>query len=83
MQAMLEQEAIAPEELTVRPCGCLGLCSRGPVMLGAAGKAAGAKKPPKAKKKRGNVYTRVEEGETRMILRSLLSKAPKEPDAKG
>jgi (2Fe-2S) ferredoxin len=76
MQAMLDREGIAPRELILRPCGCLGLCSQGPVMVSVPGEAAARKKPPKWKKaKRGDVYLRVEEREIRAILRSRLSKA--------
>ena len=73
---MLDREGIAAEELVLRPCGCLGLCSRGPVMVGVTGEAAARKKPPKVKKgKRRDVYTRVEAGEIQEILRSRLSEA--------
>ena len=74
MRAALEAENIGPDELALRPCGCLGLCKQGPVMLFAAGEAALEKKPKKpGKKKRSpSVHTRVEPGELREILRDAL-----------
>ncbi len=73
MRGLLEAESIGPEELAVRPCGCLGLCKQGPVMLAAAGEAALHKKPHKPGKKHGpEVHTRVEPEEVREILREAL-----------
>ncbi len=73
MRGALAAEGIGREELDVRPCGCLGLCKRGPVMLGVSGPAARAKKPAKPGKKRGlGVYTGVQRGELREILREVL-----------
>lgn len=70
---MLQAENISPEELAIRPCGCLGLCKQGPVMLAAAGEEALAKKPRKpGKKPAPGVHTRVESGELREILRDAL-----------
>ncbi|RRA47926.1 (2Fe-2S) ferredoxin domain-containing protein [Acidipila sp. EB88] len=74
MQAILAGEGIAPSELLVRPCGCLGLCKQGPVLVAAAGAAALNRKPPKVKKgkKRLGVYTQVEPDEARLVLRDAL-----------
>ena len=65
MQGMLSNEGVPEGELRVRPCGCLGLCKQGPVMVVAEGAAAQERKPPKvkkakAKKKVAGVYTRVD-----------------------
>ncbi len=73
MREMLGAEAIGSDELNVRPCGCLGLCKRGPVMILASGTAAQAKQPRKPGKKGAHgVYTRVEGAELREILREAL-----------
>lgn len=72
MRALLKAEDIGPEELAVRPCGCLGLCKQGPVMLAAAGEAALAKKPHKPGKHAPEAHTRVEPEEVREILREAL-----------
>lgn len=73
MRQMLAAEAIGRDELNVRPCGCLGLCKRGPVMVLAGGPAAQVKQPPKPRKKSARgVYTGVEASELREILREAL-----------
>ena len=72
MRAMLAAEAIPAVELTVRPCGCLGLCKQGPAAAVATGEARLAKKPPKARKGRRGVYTRVEGEDVRDMLRETL-----------
>ena len=71
MRTILKSENICPDELAVRPCGCLGLCKQGPVMLAAAGEAALAK-PRKPRKHEPAVHSRVEPGEVREILREAL-----------
>ena len=77
MQAMLKAEGIGKDELALRPCGCLGLCKQGPVLVTATGKAAEGKKPPKAKKLKGEnaLYCRVSAKDTRAILREALRPA--------
>lgn len=75
MRGLLAAEDIGPEELAVRPCGCLGLCKQGPVTLAAAGEMALTKKPRKpGKKSKPEVHTRVEPKESREILREALLK---------
>ena len=69
MRAALLAENIGPDELAVKPSGCLGLCKQGPVMVAAAGTDARAKKPRKNQK---NVWTKVAPGETREVLREAL-----------
>ena len=77
MQAMLKAEGIGKDELALRPCGCLGLCKQGPVLVAATGKAAEGKKPPKVKKLKGDhaLHRRVSAKETRGILREALRPA--------
>lgn len=76
IRAALGDEAIDPGELQVRPCGCLGLCKQGPVLMAASGIEAQQKKPRKPKKKQGGVYTEVHAGEdVRTILRDRLRTA--------
>ena len=72
MRALLVGENIGPEELAVRPCGCLGLCKQGPVMLAVAGEAALCKHPRKPGKREAGVHTRVKPGGLREILRDAL-----------
>ena len=69
MRAALLAEEIGPEELSVKPCGCLGLCKQGPVMVAAAGADARAKKP---RKKQKNVWTKVAPEEIREVLREAM-----------
>ncbi len=80
MRTMLDAEGISPEELAIRPCGCLGLCKKGPVLLAASGEAAQEKKPAKPKKKARGVYTKVRRGDTRGVLREVLAPAPRKKD---
>ena len=73
MRAILKAEHIGPDELAVRPCGCLGLCKQGPVVRAAKGEAALAKKPRKPGKKHGSeAAVRVEPEEVRELLREAL-----------
>jgi hypothetical protein len=51
MRGMLAAEGLE-QELRVQPCGCLGLCKQGPVVLTATGEAAIGNKPEKPKKSR-------------------------------
>ena len=72
MRGMLAAEGIGPDELAVKPCGCLGLCKQGPVLLAATGRAAQAKKPGKPGKKGKGLWKRVQPAEAREILREAL-----------
>ncbi len=70
MREALAEENIGPDELVIKPCGCLGLCKQGPVMVAAD---AGVMKPPKTgKKQRSGVWRKVEPEETREVLREAL-----------
>jgi hypothetical protein len=74
-KALLHQEQIPPEELSVRPVGCLGLCERGPVCVAVAGDAARERKPPKGKKRKAQsmlVSIQVAPSELRTALREAL-----------
>ena len=53
----------------MKPCGCVGLCKQGPVMVAAD---ARVKKPPKPGKKQKDVWRRVEPEEMREVLREAL-----------
>lgn len=72
MRAMLAAEEIGADELTLRPCSCLGLCKQGPVLVAASGPVAREKKPPKPKKRARSVYTKVAQDEAREVLRAAL-----------
>jgi NADH:ubiquinone oxidoreductase subunit E len=79
MREALDRESIPSEELDVRPCGCLGLCSQGPVFAAVVGEGAAERKPaklPRKKKRRANAgaYVKVERDELRGILRETLAK---------
>ncbi len=71
-RAMLAVEGIGPDELAVRPTGCLGLCKQGPVLLAAAGEVALAKKPRKPRKGSPGVHTLVAPEELREVVREAL-----------
>ncbi len=68
----LAAEGIGPDELTLRPVGCLGLCRQGPVMVAAVGVDARAKKPPKPRKRDPGTHVRVAPEELRELLREAL-----------
>ncbi len=70
MRAMLAEEEIGPDELAVRPSGCLGLCKQGPVMVAAGARVSKPSKPRKKQKK--GVWRKVEPGEMREVLREAL-----------
>ena len=74
MRDALAAEDIGPDELTLRPCSCLGLCKQGPVLVAASGNAARERKPPKPGKKElsPSVHIHVEPDEVRELLREAL-----------
>lgn len=71
----LRERAAGATEVEVRACGCLDLCSQGPIVVLANAPAANSKKPPKPKKLltkkggAGEVFTQVEEAEIDKLLR--------------
>lgn len=72
---LLHEEQIPPEELAVRPVGCLDLCERGPICIAVAGDAALERKPPKGKKRTAQsmlVSINVEASDLRATLREAL-----------
>jgi hypothetical protein len=76
-KAILLRENIGPEELLIRPVGCLGLCKHGPVCIAAVGAAALGREPPKAKKRKHRdsaalVTIEVAPQELRSVLREAL-----------
>jgi predicted metal-binding protein len=76
-KAILLRENIGPEELRIRPVGCLGLCERGPVCVAVAGAGALERKPSKLKKKRRRdagalISIEVAPPELRGVLREAL-----------
>ena len=81
MRSILADEGIGADELSLRPCGCLGLCKQGPVLVAAMGEAAREKKLPKLKKRlkkkiSARVYTRVAQAEVRGVLRDAILHEP-------
>jgi hypothetical protein len=74
-KALLHQEQIPPEELSVRPVGCLGRCERGPICVAVVGDAAWERKPPKGKGRKAQpilVSIEVAPCELRATLREAL-----------
>jgi (2Fe-2S) ferredoxin len=75
LRAGIAAQGEVASHIDVRPCGCLDLCKKGPVVAVVTGKRALKKRPPKKLKKSSLLWKRAAADEAGRMIREVQNQS--------